>query len=125
MDNEELLQDGECPRLALNVHTGPHSVADKATITDGDLAWMEAVCRLAPAAGIDSVELDAAQALTLVAALREARETLEPFAEAVTRMRRAEGKSVALISTGADGHFGYLPIERFRRAARILKETDG
>jgi cytosine/adenosine deaminase-related metal-dependent hydrolase len=44
--------------------------------TDADLAQTEAVCRLALAAGIDSVEQDAAQTLALVAALREARQVV-------------------------------------------------
>lgn len=85
--------------------------------TDADLAWMEAVCRLAPAAGIDSVELDAAQALTLVAALREARKALQELWASYSPEDYLEGE---------DADYGPRMLAQrkaWQRAARILKEA--
>jgi hypothetical protein len=70
-----------------------------------------------------ALRLRSEEVLALLRSYRRALAALEPFAEVASSMRRAEGKSVALHSAESDGHFGYLPIERFRHAAAVVREV--
>jgi len=113
-------RDGDLARIEASQCDGD----EPERITDADLTLMEVLARRVVAdihdnarvyAGVSHEETLAGNCLALVAALRELREALEPFA---TRANRYSDN----IEYPADMRIE-VPLADLRRAARILKEA--
>jgi len=119
----------------------PAMTTDRKPITDEDLAGIEGLCRLALAAGIDTVEQDAARLLALVAEVRELRAEVKHIDEANTalgsqvidlmreRDEAQEALDAVLVAVGnaqkLDTDARDINIEALCGAARIWKEVKG